>query len=63
MSEYNSPTNEYGTKASDYFGNYDEYAAEKALIDEYTHPAPSAPVAAKGNKKLKQMFLALFGLK
>ena len=63
MSEYNSPTNEYGTKASDYFGNYDEYAAEKALIDEYTHPAPPAPKEAKSKKRLKQMFLALFGLK
>ncbi|MBO4808428.1 MAG: hypothetical protein J5537_05250 [Lachnospiraceae bacterium] len=63
MSEYNSPTNEYGTKASDYFGNYDEYAAEKALIDEYTHPAPSAPTESKSKKRLKQMFLALFGLK
>ena len=62
MSEYNSPTNEYGTKASDYFGNYDEYASEKALIDEYTHPAPT-PMKSKSKKQLKKMFLALFGLK
>ncbi|MBO4377162.1 MAG: hypothetical protein J5811_07720 [Lachnospiraceae bacterium] len=63
MSEYHSPQNEYGTKASDYFGNYDEYAAEKALIDEYTHPAPSAFTQSKSKKQLKKMFLALFGLK
>lgn len=63
MTEFNSPTNEYGAKVSDYFGNYDEYAAEKALIDEYTHPAPSVSSQTKSKKRLKQMFLALFGLK